>query len=308
MTYDTDPYHIAGPEHDPARPGQTPLETQGNRTPEGLLASRCYGGFVASEFKERALDLDAMDEGRKRPGMAERLRACLTNIVTRFTAAMDAYMKVRRALGTLTAEPEWPAPSRHSAKPRKLWMWRRPPLSNRQWQQLDAAHRFDVRGTSPEFLARRVRAIRAKRRLVAESDFFKATKPKAREHAPLIGPPVPREHKGVKDLFMIWPPVGPAELEALIANVPVEALAPGPQDTHAVPDPADIAACIRNSDFTRPVKPGELSFKQLLENIHTDPQAAAYMAALIARRKPARQRESTPDICESAWPARGRDP
>lgn len=181
------------------------------------MATRSYGGYLASKLAERADDLDALDQGHVRPGAARRLKHCLYRIATRFMCALSGYRTVRDAISRLEDAPVWGLERITSRTPRS-YTWRQAPLSSRQWERLDTKYGFDVRGTSPRWIARRASALRTQRKEEATSDFYKSTRPARETAEPFIGPPCPRDHAGTDDFFMVWPPVRYEELDAFISR------------------------------------------------------------------------------------------
>ncbi len=210
--------------------------------------ARSYGGVKAAELIDMAQDHDSFEAKTIRPGAVQRLvDASLEKL-----DALRAYMIVKTALRRLFA-PLMPKPTQQTAlikkqpsarkvQPTYVWTNYKPRPSD--WAELDAYYGYDVRGTSPTWIAKR--ADMARRKLQAEinatvhADVKPGIDPAAfTDVAPCA--PQPRNYEDADDLHMIWPPI---ELPSVTAAELEEASSPSSTlpTPHADCKPARLSA------------------------------------------------------------------
>lgn len=175
-----------------------------------LQEQRTYGGVQAAELAEHALDIEAEKCGRNRHGAFERL----ARVTTEFIQGFHIYKRVKSALRLFfkpipprTPSPRTPAP--RTAKPRAKIIWQGHRPSAQDWANLDRYYDCDVRGTSPTWIERRVKAARQKVRAAMEPAVT-ARVPSApiAERSEII-----KQFKSPSDLLAIWPPIQLPEIE-----------------------------------------------------------------------------------------------
>lgn len=178
-----------------------------------LQEKRAYSGVQAAEIAEHALDMEAEKNGQNRPGALERLAATTAE----FLRSLRLYQGVKSAMRLFfkPIPPRGPSPGTDTprrAEPRAKIIWQGYRPSAKDWANLDQYYECDVRGTSPTWIERRVKAARQKARA--------AMAPANAEHTPSAPaadrPEIIKQYKNPSDLLAIWPPI---ELPAIDIQV-----------------------------------------------------------------------------------------
>lgn len=181
------------------------------------LVSRTYNGMSGAELSLHSEDIWNMhSDGSRLLGAGERAYARMNGVIA---TAVWAYIVVKNALALL-GSPLRPksrdrraTPIRRTFKPKAPTVWLTKPPTQSEWNARDAKAGYDIRGTSPTWVMRRVYRHRAKRRRALEAPHERVdrlARCEACAVAPkqcFIGPPTPRHYKDVADIGMIWPPV-----------------------------------------------------------------------------------------------------
>lgn len=205
-----------------------PLARSGGENVSGIAAfdpseARSYCGVMAAELVPHAKDIADAKHGRP------RRRAAGARALARMDAilalAVTAYGRVKAALRLLASPLQsrsyqaranrldalYSAPLNSVPNAPTIWVTR--PPTQADWAARDAAAGYDLRGTSPTYILRRVYRYRAQRRRDIAPPLeraFRKGQQAARRGArtsEFIGPPTPRHYKEVDDLFAVWPPV-----------------------------------------------------------------------------------------------------
>lgn len=178
---------------------------------------RTYNGVSAAVLSDHAEDLwGQFHNGPRRDGSARRYIERMSGIMQ---TALWAYLVVKNALGLL-ASPLRPSSFKsclrktpRAATPKAPIIWLTPPPTQAVWAARDSAAAYDIRGTSPTWVMRRVHRYRARRRRALELPFervdrLRRTKARAGTGTKdFIGPPTPRHYQDVADIGLTWPPV-----------------------------------------------------------------------------------------------------
>lgn len=179
--------------------------------------TRTYNGVSGAELSRHAQDLwNMFHDGPRLDGAARRGVARSKAVMA---VALWAYITVKNALGLLAAplrsasyKPRRRTTHRSGA-PQAPTVWLTKPPTTSEWNARDMQAGYDIRGTSPTWVMRRVYRHRAARRRALETPHARLERhvktqanTQARTDA-FIGPPTPRHYKDVEDMGLIWPPV-----------------------------------------------------------------------------------------------------
>lgn len=180
------------------------------------LETRTYNGVPGGKLSIHAEDIwCSVNNGPVRDGTGHR---ALDRMEAVLATAVWAYIVVRNALALL-AKPIRPkmserraAPVHRKPAPKAPTVWLTKPPTEAEWKARDEAAGYDVRGTSPTWVRRRVYQHRARRKRALELPFERTERLARRKEmtaraSDFIGPPALRHYEEAQDMGMIWPPV-----------------------------------------------------------------------------------------------------
>lgn len=220
------------------------------RTTQAYLEARSYNGVSGVVLSHHAADIwNTYHDEPCHPGCAVRSLARMSAVMA---AAVWAFIVVKNALHVLALplRPNAGAARKMSNRarrfgPKRKTIWLTPPPTQAAWKTRDAEAGYDIRGTSPTWVMRRVYRHRAHRRQVLETPLARAGRHAKRDahlaasNAAFIGPPAPLHYKEVADIGLIWPPIAPPTLPK--AHLPpVQAADFIPDDARAGLTPEDV--------------------------------------------------------------------